>query len=72
MSRADKVEGEALKVDAVGKQLEGGQDLRGEVLEAIEKLKNCTSQEAADEAALAFCYVNSKSARKRLVRSSLT
>ena len=46
---------------------EGGQDVRGDVLEAIERIRNCSSQEATEEAALAFCYVNSKGARKRLV-----
>ena len=41
--------------------------MRGEVSEVMERIKNCSSQEATEEAALAFCYVNSKGARKRLV-----
>lgn len=46
---------------------EGGQELKGDMLEAIEKIRSCTTQEDTEEAALAFCYANSRKARKRLV-----
>jgi len=47
--------------------VEGAADVKGEVLAAISQIRNCTSQQGADDAALAFCYVNSKGARRRLV-----
>ena len=45
-----------------------GQEVRAEVEAVLRQLLTCTSCEAADEVALAFCYVNSKGARRRLVR----
>jgi hypothetical protein len=35
-------------------------------------LPNLTSREACDEVAVNFCYVNSKGARKRMVRPQIT
>ena len=45
-----------------------GQEVRAEVEAVLRQLPACTSREAADEVALAFCYVNSKGSRRRLVR----
>ena len=39
----------------------------GEIDAAIQRILNCSSTDRADEAAIAFCYINSKGARKRLV-----
>ena len=39
----------------------------GEIDAAIQRILNCSSTDRADEAAIAFCYNNSKGARKRLV-----
>lgn len=57
---------EAPKQDATA-----GHDARGETEEAVEQIRNCTNRQSADDAALAFCYLNSKGARRRLVRSRL-
>ena len=46
-----------------------GQEVRAEVEAVLRQLPACTSREAADEVALAFCYVNSKGARRRLVNT---
>ena len=48
-----------------------GAEARGEALAVIERLPACGTQEDADEFALAFCYVNSKGARRRLVQFTL-
>ena len=46
---------------------DGHQSALSQAVEAIDRIRNCSSQETADEAALAFCFANSKSARRRLV-----
>lgn len=47
-----------------------GAEIKAEVEAVLRQILACGSRESADEAALAFCYVNSKGARKRLVRFS--